>query len=237
MENINNDNLKSNKVWVFLNYWYFKSAQLLVEYLFSQKNIGKISNRKINYSTYNPIFSLENGAIFLSAWYNFRHALELSMKSLFLTAQKKVPKWHNLDDLCKNMEIKLLNYSILSYSFDAWKWLIDKYYKNDKFAPYDNMNELYRYMFWKNGIQFQYKSIHNLSKKDLINFLRDIKTAKNLFFMMQSQYGFIRLWKKFNINLNNKYRKCTKTIVCKYKNWNYITKRKAWVFKSKMLDD
>lgn len=232
-------NKKKIQVGIMLNFGYFRGAQLLVKYLLSQKNIGKSFTSKDimqKYPDYNSPFELESGSIFLAARYNFKHALELSMKSLFLTAKSDIPKnGHNLTKLCEKMQENLLNESILEQSFNAWEWLINKYYKKDKFAPEDN-NELDRYMFSLNGNKFPYKDIHSTSQKDLKNFLRDIKTAKNLFWKMNAEYGLIKSCKKFNLDPNIESRKCSKTIICKLKNGRYITKRKSGVFKSKMLD-
>ncbi|MCK5589215.1 MAG: hypothetical protein KAI16_02810 [Candidatus Pacebacteria bacterium] len=231
---------KKRKIQVgsMLNFGYFRGAQLLIEYLLSQKNIGKSFTSKDiiqKYPDYDPPFTLENGAIFLAARYNFKHALELSMKSLFLNAKMIVPTGHNLQDICKKMRIELLSKSILEPSLTAWEWLIDRYYINDKFAPKDK-NELDRYMVSLNGNKFPYKKIHDLKRKDLTDFLRDIKTAKNLFYEMDSECDFIKSCNKFNFNPSIKSRECSKIIICKLKDGRYITKRKSGVFKSKMLD-
>jgi HEPN domain-containing protein len=226
------------QVGVMLSLGYFRSAQLSVNFLLSQKNIGKIfvpKSIKKAYRDYIPPFDLENGSIFLAARFNFKHALELSIKSLFLTAEKTVPEGHNLEILCDKMKKELLNVSILQKSFDAWEWMIKEYFTNDKYAPKDAYNELDRYMFAINGKQFPYKAIHSITRKDLKIFLRDIKTAKRLFWRMNAEHDSIKGCKKINLDPNKKIK--SKTIICRLINGRYITKRKAGVFKSAMLDN
>ena len=226
------------EVGTMLCYGYFRSAQLAIEYLLAQKNIGKtplFGGEKYLYPNYKPLFTLESGSILIAARFNFRHALELSMKSLFSTAKINIPAGHDLGNLCKKMKSNLLNKSILQSSFDAWKWLIEIYYSKDKFAPNDR-NELDRYMFSKIGHKFPYKNIHTITSKDLKLFLGDIKTAKNLFWRMSSEYTFINYCKKFGLDPEKKYRHITKIIICKLPSGRYITRRKTGVCPSKMLD-
>jgi len=223
------------QVGVLLNLGYFRNAQLSVNFLLSQRNIGKTPfSRWIKKApNYIPPFDIENGAVFLAARFNFKHALELSMKSLFLTAQKTIPSGHDLEKLCNEMKKELLNKAILKQSFEAWEWLIREYSINDKYTPKDAQNQLDRYMFDTNGKQFPYKNIHSVTRKDLKRFLIDIKTAKRLFWRMNAEHDSIRSYKKFNLNPN---KIKNKTIICKFKNGRYITRRKAGVFKSAMLD-
>ena len=231
--------MNNNKIQIgeMLCLGYFRSAQLSTEYLLSQKNIGKtfISKDIIKkIPTYKTPFTLENGSAFLAARFNFKHALELSMKSLFSIAKVSVPGGHDLSSLCNKIKITLLNKSVLQQTLDAWEWIIDEYYKKDKFAPNDR-NELDRYMFSKDGNKFPYKNIHAVTKKDLKTFLRDIKTAKQLFWSMNSQSDLIKYCKKFNLNPDKQFKKNTKTIVYKLKNGRYTTRRKKGVHQSKML--
>ena len=213
-------------------YGYFRSAQLSVEYLLKQRNIGKQQ-----YSNQKPLFTLENGSVFLAARFNFKHVLELSMKALFLMANKKVPSGHDIKGICEDMKTELLNKSILQASFDAWEWLIKEYYINDKFTPNnDPMNVMDRYIYSKTGNKFPYKKIHSTTRKDLEIFWRDIKTAKNLFFRMQSEHSFIEYCKMFRLNPNKKIKSSSEIIILHLKNGRYITKRKAGVYSSKMLD-
>jgi len=218
---------KKVQVGVLLNKGYFRNAQLSIEFLLSQRNIGKTfvhPKIKKKFPQAKSLFHLENGATFLAARFNFKHALELSMKSLFLTADLKIPGGHDLDDLCAKMEKQLVNNSILNKSFAAWEWLIKEYSANDKFAPKDARNELDRYMFSMDGKKFPYKNIHNISRRDLEIFLRDIKTARELFWKMNGEKTFMQLCKKSNLDPEK--RNSSQTIICKLKNGRYITKRK-----------
>lgn len=221
-----------------LCFGYFRAAQLSLQYVLNQRNIGKFKtsrNIRDKFPTYNPPFDKENGNLIMTARFNFKHALELSMKALFMKVQEP-PAGHDLEEICKEMRNKLLNVSILEESLEVWEWLVDNYYTNDKFAPKD-VNELDRYMFSRTGNKFPYKDIHSLTRKDLQVFLRDIKTAKQLFWRMDAEYDFINACKKFGYDPNKKQKNTTKTIVCRTKNGRYYTRRKAGVHKYDMLDN
>jgi len=218
---------KNIQIGVLLNKGYFRNAQLSIEFLLSQRNIGKTfvhPTIKKKFPQAKSLFHLENGATFLSARFNFKHALELSMKSLFLTAGFKIPGGHDLEKLCEKMKKQLVNHSILSKSFAAWEWLIKEYSADDKFAPKDAQNQLDRYMFGMDERKCPYKKIHNISRKDLEIFLRDIKTARELFWKMNGEQTFVQSYKKFNLDPEKRLK--SNTIICKLKNGSYITKRR-----------
>lgn len=218
---------KNVQIGVLLNQGYFRNAQLSIEFLLSQRNIGKTFVHpaiKKRFSQAKSLFHLENGATFLSARFNFKHALELSIKSLFLTAKLEIPSVHDLEKLCEKMKKQLVSHSILSKSFAAWEWLIKEYSTNDKFAPKDAQNQLDRYMFSMDGKKFPYKKIHNISRKDLEIFLRDIKTARELFWKMNAEKTLMQSCKKFNLDPEK--RNSSATIICKLKSGRYITKKK-----------
>lgn len=217
----------NNKIGQLLNFGYFRNAQLSVKYLLSQKNIGKTQVprdiKKI--PDYNAPFTIENGATLLAARYNFKHALELSMKSLFSIGEKAIPKGHDLKILLNKMKKELLNHSILTKSFEAWEWLITEYSSKDRFTPNDEKNELDRYIFNQTGATFPYQEIYRVTRRDLQLFLKDIETAKQLFHKMEAEYQFIKYCKKFSLDpeLNNS----SKTSISKLSNGRYITKMKS----------
>lgn len=225
------------KVGRMLSFGYFRNAQLSLEYILNEKNIGKILiPKKNNINGYQIPFNIECGMLFIAARFNFKHGLEISMKYLLQNAEKKIPITHKLNSICDKIERELVNSFIFSKTFDAWKWIIDKYYVGDKFAPMDN-NELDKYMFSQNGDSFPYKNIHYTNKKDIKIFLRDIKTAKNLFYKMIQEYDLIKYCEKFNLNVNREQKK-SKIIICKSKkSGEYFIRTKSGVTKSKMLDD
>lgn len=230
------DQKKNIKVGPLLSFGYFRAAQLAVDHLIAQKNIGKVDVSKINsISGYLVPFDFENGALLLAARYNFKHALEVSMKSLFLIGDKGVPSGHNISDIAEKMRKELLGHSISEKSYKAWKWLIEEYSIKDRFIKNDTQNELDRYMFSKGGSMFPYKEIHKINRGDLRRFLENIKTAKNLYYKMMSEYDRIKYCQKFDLDIERDIG--SKIIICKRSDGTYFTRRKFGVRKSRVLDE
>ena len=225
--------MKMDKIPTSLSYGYYRIAQQGLGYILSASNYGKIvlgykRNRIEN-------FTLEMGALFMAVNYNFRHALEISMKGLLDENNQSIPNTHKLTDLLSIIETEFYNKRLLSDDlWMAWEWLIKKYSEYDPYANADGKNELSRFMVSaKRDKRFAYADIHRLKRKDLDVFLRDIKTEKNLTHRMESEI------QTRNAYLNNGWdlptKPFSKTIICKSKT-GYYTRQRKGVYKSKMLD-
>ncbi len=222
-----------DKIPTSLSYGYYRIAQQGLGYILSAPNYGKIV---LGYKSCRiENFTLEMGAVFMAVNYNFRHALEISMKGLLDGNNQSVPITHKLTDLLSVIETEFYNKRLLSDDlWIAWEWLIKKYSDYDPYANADGKNELSRFMVsTKRDKRFAYADIHRLRRRDLDVFLRDIKTAKNLTHRMESEIQTRTADVDNGWNLPKK--PFSKTIICKSKT-GYYTRRRKGVNKSKMLD-
>ena len=224
-----------DKIPTNLSRGYYRIAQQGLKYILGEPNYGKIvwdykKNQQEN-------FSLEMGALFMAVHYSFKHALEISMKGL-LDENNQTPILklnHSLTGLLSAVKIEFYSKGLLSEDlWMAWEWVVRKYSENDPYAKEDERNELSRFMVSKNrDKRFAYADIHRLKRKDIVVFLRDIKTAKNLTYRMESEIQMR------NAYLSNRWdmpiKAFSKTIICKSKT-GYYTRRRKGVNKSKMLD-
>lgn len=222
-----------NKIPTNLSRGYYRIAQQGLKYILDEPNYGKIvwghkKNKQEN-------FSLEMGTLFMAVNYNFRHALEISMKGLLDENNQSIPNTHKLTDLLSMIETEFYNKRLLSDNlWEAWKWLVKKYSESDPYAKGDGKNELSRFMVSaKRDKRFAYADIHRLKRKDIVVFLRDIKTAKNLTYRMESEIQMRNAYLSNGWDMPIK--AFSKTIICKSKT-GYYTRRRKGVYKSKMLD-
>lgn len=222
-----------DKIPTNLSYGYYRIAQLGLSYILSKHNLGKIIIHHNKHQIEN--FSLEIGALFMAVNYNFRHALEISMKGLLDGNNLKVPPNHKLTDSLNAIKTEFYDKKLLSDdSWKAWEWLVKKYSEHDPYAELDGTNVLSRFMVNRDGNKrFAYTEIHHLKRKDLNTYLLDIKTAKNLTHRMESEIQVRNSYISNGWTLPTK--PFSKTVICKTKT-RYFTRRRKGVIKSNVLD-
>lgn len=222
-----------DKIPTSLSYGYYRIAQQGLSYILGQHHYGKIIIRHNRQRTEN--FFLETGAVFMAVNYNFRHALEISMKGLLDENNQEVPETHKLTDLLRVIKTQFYEIKLISDdSWKAWEWLVMKYSELDPYAKLDGANELSRFMVnMKRNKRFAYTDIHQLKRKNLSVYLRDIKTAKNLTHRMDSEIQVRKSYLSNGWPLPTK--PFSKTIICKTKS-GYYTRRRKGVYKSTLLD-
>lgn len=219
--------IKNTNVGILLNLGYFECSKLAVEGILSQRNLGKFPvPRELRrlVPNYEADFDATYASLLLASRYNFKHALELSMKSLFQITYKKPPIGHNIESICEKMKKELVDISIFKNTFNAWEWVVNKYSINDPFTSADYHNELDRYLISTDGRVFPYSELNKITRRDLHLFLRDIKTAKDLFLKMWGEKCYIERCKKSKKTPTPS--KSSRIVISKQKNGTYITKAK-----------
>ena len=173
-----------NKHWGSWAKGYLKLAEQGFLYLNSQKNVG----RKKLFSGKKPIYLLEDGHFVIASIWNIKHGLELIIKALGINLDKKYWIKHDLEYLLNDLDQKIKNFCIKKH-LDLLKNITEKYYRC-KFFPktifVDRENTFFKYPESDN-ISLDYSFVHDLKRKDINQFLKDIYNLKRIYDILESQ--------------------------------------------------
>lgn len=172
----------SPKHWGSLAKGYFNLAEIGLKSYKDKSNIGKeiiATHPTIKI----PLkYCLKDGNTIIACIWNIKHGIELMLKSIGIFLDRKYWGKHDLDFLLKDIESKLQPYNVGKY-LTKLKQLVDKYY-NCKFSPKtvfkDFDNTYFKYPETKGGGALDYSFVHDLKKKDINKFLKDIHNLQVL---------------------------------------------------------
>lgn len=178
--------LKHNKLKriIFNKHWgswakgYLKLAEQGFLYLNNQKNIGR---KKL-------FFGLEDGHLIIASIWNIKHGLELTIKALGINLDKKYWIKHNLKYLLNDLDQKIKNFCIKKH-LDLLKNITEKYYRckfSSKTIFIDRENTFLKYPE-SNNVSLDYSFVHDLKRKDINQFLKDIYNLKRIYDILESQ--------------------------------------------------
>lgn len=151
--------------------------------------------------------------LLIPIFFNIKHSLELFIKGTGVALDKKYLKDHNIDLLLKDFRVRLSAFPELKSDLELdkrvgklepiiKKYFLCEFFKNIKGAS-DFQNELFRYpesrdpalseltSFYKSpGI---FDELRNFQNSDLQKILEDIKDIHNVFALVRSRLGLIKL--------------------------------------------
>lgn len=191
---------KYNKHWLSLASWYLKIAELWfvniekkknlwkIGFWFSKKNIIKIYGEEKLEKLTKKLFNLEDGNLIIASIWNIKHWIELILKWLWVSFDKKYWKWHDLKDLSEELWKKIKPY-IIHKHFDILLKIVNKYYNcdfSDKIKYFDIENTIFKYpeIHW---YSLDYSFLHDLKRKDINSFINDIKKLKLIYSKLENQ--------------------------------------------------
>lgn len=176
--------IKSDKHWGSLAKGYLKLAEQGFLYFKNQEKIG----RKRFFKKSEAIFSLENGSMIIASIWNIKHGLELIIKGLGVTLDKKYWYAHDLNFLLEDLESRLKGHCIKKH-IDFLKSITKKYYKCN-FTPktifVDKENTFFKYPE-SDKFSLDYSFVHDLKRKDINQFLKDIHNLKRIYDLIETQ--------------------------------------------------
>lgn len=193
------ENIQFNKHWGAWASGYLRLAEQGFLYLKNQKNIG----RKKIFSDEKPLYLLEDGMLIVASIWNIKHGLELIIKALGISINKKYWQKHNLNYLLKNLEKKSTDLYIKKH-FDVLKKITNKYYKCNflkKTTFIDKENTFFKYPE-SNTFSLNYSFIHDLKRKDINQFLNDIHNLRIVYSILEYQPKSFQNAKKWGMNKN-----------------------------------
>ena len=184
------ENPKKHKKSKFEKHWgswakgYLKLAEQGFLYFKNQKKIG----RKSFFKKSKKIYSLENGSMIIASIWNIKHGLELIIKGLGITLDKKYWYAHDLDFLLKDLDNKLKDHCLKKH-IDFLKSITRKYYKcnfTSKTLFIDKKNDFFKYPE-SDKFSLNYSFVHDLKRKDIGQFLKDIHNLKRIYDLIENQ--------------------------------------------------
>lgn len=179
----------TDKHWGSLAMGYLKLAKQGFLFLKRQKNIGRT---KIFKNT-KPVYLLENGNLVIASAWNIKHGLELVIKALGTIFDKQYWHNHNLEFLFSDLEKKITRYS-LKRDLSMLKKLVKKYSNCDFSAKAkypDKENNYLRYPEITNAF-LDYSFVHDLKKKDVDKFLKDIHNIKRVYSLLEAEIAHFK---------------------------------------------
>jgi len=189
--------IKFNKHWGSLAKGYLKLAEQGFLYLKNQKNIG----RKKLFSDKKSIYLLEDGNLIIASIWNIKHGIELIIKGLGINLNKEYWQKHDLGFLIVDLENKLKQYCI-KRDLNLLKKIVDKYYRckfSSKTIFTDKENTFLKYPE-SNNVSLNYSFVHDLRRKDINQFLKDIHNLKRLYNIIENQPGWFKKAKEWGMS-------------------------------------
>lgn len=165
---------------------YLKLAEQGFLFLNNQKNVGRKKLFPRKETIY--LLELEDGHLVIASIWNIKHGLELIIKALGINLDKKYWIKHNLEYLLSDLDQKIKNFCIKKH-LDLLKNITKKYYRcnfSHKTIFIDKENTFFKYPE-SNNISLDYSFIHNLKRKDINQFLKDIYNLKRIYNILESQ--------------------------------------------------
>lgn len=181
--------IESGKYWGALAKGYLKLAEQGFLFLKVQKNIG----RKKLFSKHPPIYFFEEGNLIIASIWNVKHSLELFVKALGTNFDKQYWENHDLLFLFNDVKNKIDGLS-LKRDLEMLEKLVNKYYNCrfiDKTIYRDVNNDYFRYPEI-NGAYLDYSFVHDLKRKDVNQFLKDIHNIKRAYELLEAELSAYR---------------------------------------------
>ena len=180
-------NIQFEKHWGSWAEGFLKLAEKGLLYLKNQKNIGKVKWFK---NQPKKLFDLGIGHMIIAIIWNIKHGIELLIKALGINLNKQYWKKHDLDFLIKDLELKMKDFCIEKH-FQLLEQLIRKYYEcnfSQKTIFVDKENTFFKYPELDSvSVSLDYSFVHELKRKDINQFLRDIHNLKKLYSLLEGQ--------------------------------------------------
>jgi len=188
-------NIQFNRHWGSWAKGYLKLAEQGFLYLKNQKNIGRKSK---------PTYLLEDGCLIIASIWNIKHGIELIIKGLGINIDKKYWQKHDLNDLLNDLEKKGTNLYIKKH-IDVLKKITDKYYrcsfsKKTNFVDTENTFFKYPELGCVGGVSLNYSFVHDLKRKDINQFLKDIHNLGIVYDILEGQPKSFQNAKKWGIS-------------------------------------
>lgn len=185
-----------NKHWGAWAKGYLKIAELWFKYLQEQPHIGR-TKYPFNSLQYN----LTDWSLIVASIWNIKHSIELLIKWLGIQIDKKYLTSHNLNFLVNELETKIKSLCIDTH-LNILKKLVSKYYQSNfagKKQNLDSDNTLFKYPENKNG-SLDYTFVHNLKRKDINQFLRDIHNLRRIYDILEWQPKHFQNYAKIGLS-------------------------------------
>lgn len=151
--------------------------------------------------------SLENRAMIIASIWNIKHGLELIIKGLGVTLDKEY--WykhdlykHDLDFLIKKVEKDILKDHCIKKHIDFLKSITKKYYEckfTSKTIFVDKENTFLKYPE-SDGFSLDYSFVHDLKRKDINQFLKDIHNLKRIYDLIETQPQWFEKAKEWGLS-------------------------------------
>ena len=189
--------IQSNKHWGLWVGGYLKLAEQGFLYLKNQKNIGR---RKL-FSREKPFYLLDDGMLIVASIWNIKHGLELIIKGLGISINKKYWHEHGLNCLLNDLEEKSTNLYIKKH-IDVLKKITDKYYRcnfSKKTIFIDKENIFFKYPE-SGSVSLDYSFVHDLKRKDINQFLKDIHNLRRVYSILECQPKSFQNAKKYGMS-------------------------------------
>ncbi|MBT3349544.1 hypothetical protein HN393_04500 [bacterium] len=148
---------------------------------------------------------MQDGGMIVAAIWNIKHGIELIIKGLGIKLDKKYFKHHNTSSLMEDLDNKISKVCT-KRDLKKLKELVKKYYNCDfstktKFIDFQNLYFKYpEHDIGKKPVTLDYSFVHDLSRKDINQFLRDIHNLKKVASILESQFKHFINYKKLGIN-------------------------------------
>lgn len=188
--------VSSKQKWVLYARSYLSIARIAIEELDQQKYIRKTS---FEYS-----FSYEDRLLLIPIIYNFKHAIELTVKSLGIAVDKQFINSHALNEL-DSVFHSAISQSGLEVSkpdkIHDLSQILTKYYKLEfwdkklvtKGTVTDKKNDIFRFPKNSAGFILNLETLKSVSKKETEELYNDIGKIDKLLGIIYSRIGHARL--------------------------------------------
>lgn len=190
--------IEFNKHWGSWAKGYLKLAEQGFLYLKNQKNIGRTKF----FSEQQSIYTLEKGSIIIASIWNIKHGLELTIKGLGIGLDKKYWQKHDLNYLLNDLGKKSAGLYTKKH-IGVLKKITDKYYRcnfSKKTVFVDMENTFFKYPELGRGVSLDYSFVHDLNKKDISQFLKDIYNLKRIHDILEAQPIWFQSAKKWGMS-------------------------------------
>lgn len=175
--------------WIGFASAYLALARIGIEELSGKK----YPNKK---HPFENLLVYESNALLVPIVWNFKHAIEIIIKSLGIAINKEYIETHNQHQLTAELKKKIKDLDITKrYKMDEFSNLIYKYYRCEFFGNkiishstvLDVNNDIFRYPDNSATFVLDVKMFSLVSKEEIAELLEDINSVYKLFHILNSQ--------------------------------------------------